>query len=231
MKKLITICAIAGLILAAGGVAQAVPTTTGWMNPTANIPGPNNWGFNKPASAYTYGIGLPPDDWPTAEAMPGTMQGKPFNVHEYYGYGFSVPAGATIDGIEVRMDASQRSLSPPTTSSLAVELSWDGGTSWTTTGYGTGPLNSGGESPFITYTIYTKGGISDDWGHTWTADEINNNNDFRVRLTATIIGSSNGRTYLDWVPVAVTYTASPVPEPTTICLLGLGALSLLRRKR
>ena len=194
MKKLIVICAVAGLVLAVSNMAQA--TFTGWMNPTADSPGPNNWGFNNPTGAYTDGTG--PDGWSYAWAMPGTMYGKPFNVHEFYGYGFSVPLGDTINGIEVRMDAWR--ITATTTGSLAVELSWDSGTSWTTMGYGTGTLPYGEKT-------YYEGSTSDTWGHTWTTSELGNNY-FRVRLTTSCSGSitcSSRTFYLDWVPVKVYY--------------------------
>ena len=65
-------------------------------------------------------------------------------------------------------------------------------------------------------TTYTQGSSSTNWGHSWTADEINTG--FRVRQIFTISGS-NGRGYLDWVPVEVTYTASPptvIPAPSAV---------------
>jgi hypothetical protein len=228
MKKLIVICVVAGLILAAGDVAQAAPTTTGWMSPTANY-SPNiigDLGFNTPPGppigAYAdSGTGV--DGY--AEAWPYGHADK----EQYYGYGFSVPVGATINGIEVRMDAWRNSYA--TTGSMTVDLSWDGGISWTPTAYSTGNLYEG------EWTYY-EGGASDTWGRTlldpWTADEINNS--FRVRLIAAASGGTNGRVYLDWVPVRVTYdtvTSTVIPAPAAVLLGGIGVVLVgwLRRRR
>jgi len=145
---------------------------SGWKSPTINI-----GSFNNPTYAYA-------DDTNISTATNG-------QVHQYYGYDFSsVPAGATIDGIEVRMDAQRSGV--PHNGSLAVELSWDNGVSWTSTGYGTGALPN-------SETTYVEGGESDIWGHSWTLSELSN---FRVRLTA----NTDNQIKLDWVPAIIYYT-------------------------
>ena len=114
--------------------------------------------------------------------------------HLYYNYDISIPAGATINGIEVRLDAwvdlgggNQQ---------LCAELSWDGGTTWTAA---TTTTNLTG-----TETTYILGSASDTWGRTWSAAELSNPT-FRVRLT--MVANSTAREFrLDWVPVRVTYT-------------------------
>jgi len=214
MKKVIVICAVAGLILAAGNVAQAA--FTGWVSPTANSPVPGNLGFNVPYAAYA--DGPYPGNWNAEINQFGYG-------HTYYGYDFSaIPDGATINGIQVKLDAWYNS-TYVSSGSIAVELSWDNGTNWTTTGYGTGALTSAEQS-------YILGGTSNTWSttHTWTATEIETA--FRVRLVATVNDGTtnlNPDLFLDWVPVEVAYI--PVPEPTTIALLGFGSLALLRKRR
>lgn len=80
------------------------------------------------------------------------------------------------------------------TTRLCVELSWNGGTSWTAAKVLT--LTSTAE------TTYQFGGAADTWGRTWTAAELSNAN-FRVRFTD---ATSNNKTYrLDYVAVQVTY--------------------------
>ncbi len=81
------------------------------------------------------------------------------------------------------------------TNSMDVELSWDGGTSWTA------PHTDTVESTTEHTTVL--GGASDTWGHAWTPAELSNTN-FRVRLTSNSSGSTRDF-FLDWVPVKVYY--------------------------
>ncbi len=114
--------------------------------------------------------------------------------HLYYNYGFSIPAGATINGIEVRLDAWSDSTSG--TPQICVELSWDAGTTWT----------AAKTSAALTtaQATYTLGSTSDTWGRTWSNGEFSNAN-LRVRLT--MVAASTAREFrLDWAAVQVTYT-------------------------
>ena len=78
---------------------------------------------------------------------------------------------------------------------ICVQLSWDGGTTWTTA-KSTTTLSS-------TEATYTLGSISDRWGSTWTSSNFSNTN-FRIRV---IDVASNASRYffLDYVAVNVTY--------------------------
>jgi len=104
-----------------------------------------------------------------------------------------------IDGLEVRLDWYLDSTA--NTNSMSVELSWNGGTTWTTAQTDT-------VESTVEHTT-TLGGPADNWGHTWdvTAGELSATN-FMVRITS---NSNNfGRDfYLDWVPVRV-YSHTPV---------------------
>ncbi|MCJ7509914.1 MAG: hypothetical protein MUP14_03385, partial [Dehalococcoidia bacterium] len=100
---------------------------------------------------------------------------------------------------------------------MCVDLSWDGGTTWTAAKT-TANLTTSQQT-------YTLGSVSDNWGHTWSSTEFSNAN-FRLRITD--IASSTTRNFrLDWVAVQVTYTpplgfaalpltlpVEPTPEPT-----------------
>jgi hypothetical protein len=91
----------------------------------------------------------------------------------------------------VRLDARINTASG--TRRMCVQLSWDGGSTWTspdqTSNLGT------------SLQTYTLGGASDDWGHTWTATQLSNAN-FRVRV-ANVADSTSRTFFLDWVTVKV----------------------------
>ncbi len=120
-----------------------------------------------------------------------TNNGK--DKHIYRDYGFGLPSGATIKGIEVRLDAKVDSIS--NAPKMCVQLSWNGGGTWTAA-KSTATLTT-------TEATYILGGTADTWGRTWANGDFSNTN-FRVRVIN--VASSTVRTFsLDWVAVRVTY--------------------------
>jgi hypothetical protein len=115
--------------------------------------------------------------------------------HLYYDYGFTIPAGSTINGIEVRLDAWVDS----TASSpfMCVELSWDGGATWTAA-KNTATLGTA-------EATFTLGTTTDTWGRTWASTDFTNAN-FRVRIT-NVAGNNQRDFRLDWAAVQVSYVA------------------------
>jgi Carboxypeptidase regulatory-like domain len=100
--------------------------------------------------------------------------------------------GSTILGIQVQLTGrvSSTSSSPK----YCVQLSWDGGASWTS-GKTTGRLST-------VLATYTLGSTSDTWGHAWTTAQLGSAS-FRVQIID--LASSTARTfYLDSVGVSVT---------------------------
>ena len=180
------------LVLWAFGITAA-GQDTGWLNPSAN-----SGSFRNPTYAYY-------DDTLWASASPG-------NVHVYWGYSIAIPPGASVTGIEVRLDAWRWPSGVLFDAFLDVQLSWDGGASWTPR-YTAGPLG-GYEQSWIL------GGPNDGWGRSWSASDFQPDR-FRVRLTA-----REGReTRLDWVAVRVYFSGglSLTLNPTTV---NLGTLTL-----
>jgi hypothetical protein len=100
-----------GLLLLFVGLA-GLAQETGWMDPSADM------------GQFTNGPRAYHRDGRYAVASHG-------QEHSYEGYGISLPGGSEVVGIEVLFTARKDG---STNSSLEVELSWDGGVSWTATG-------------------------------------------------------------------------------------------------
>jgi hypothetical protein len=109
----------------------------------------------------------------------------------YYGFGTLVPAGATVTGIQVSLEANDDNDRP-----FDVLLSYDGGSNWTDP-KGSGDF-SGGDSTAVV------GGAGDLWGHGWTLAILNSDN-FRVMLDPESDWPGDS-TYLDQLQVKVSYT-------------------------
>ena len=126
----------------------------------------------------------------------GTVTPDPLkDRHRFSGFVTGLPGSvSSITGIRVRADLGLNNNGG--TSNLCAQLSWNGGTTWTT--IQTIALNGTGES---TYTI---GGTADTWGRTWTPAELGPTT-FVVRLIDAS-SMSNKRYELDYLAVSVTYT-------------------------
>jgi FtsP/CotA-like multicopper oxidase with cupredoxin domain len=159
---------------------------TGFRNPTAEAAdtGGDGNGFElNPANAFTDGAGF-------ASNIDGAG-----DQHRYYVYGFdgAIPAGATILGIEAQLDWWLDGTGGA--NSMSVELSWDGGATWTAAKTDTRETKT-------EHTVVL-GSDSDTWGRTWTPGELSDAN-FRVRVRSNST-SENRDFFLDWVPVQVSY--------------------------
>jgi PKD repeat protein len=201
--KSVSIMTILALVLALGAVfvpgGVALAADTGQQSPTANY-GPSATDWSIPTYAYA-------DDGNTTAGPHGALQ-------IYHDYGFSIPAGSTIDGIEVTLEGAYFSESnpgdPTTAAQIKVEVSWGGGATGTISGTRTQVITG-------TATTYTIGGAADTWGHSWTVSELSNAN-FRVRIFAETTPTTAGHfARLDWLPVTVYYTApAAVPSITSV---------------
>lgn len=178
-----------------------VPGNTGLLSPTANAAvtsgaGDNNGYEVNAANAYADGVGVAQDvnsGTGTSSSCTSTAKDK----HQYYNYNISLPVGTTVTGVEVRLDGFVDSVGS-NAPKFCVQLSWDGGTTWTATKQ-TATLTTA-------EATYMLGSTSDNWGHVWTSTDLSNAN-FRVRLTDIASGSgANSRDFsLDWIAVRVNY--------------------------
>lgn len=159
---------------------------TGFHNPTAEAADGGDGFENNPQHAFQ-------DDGNAASSQ--ELLGGTQNSHRYFNYGFSIHPSCEIQGIEVRLDWWL--LTTLGTNSMSVDLSWDGGNSWTATKADTTETTS-------PHTAIL-GGDSDTWGRVWSPGELSNAN-FRVRVHTHRTVSQTF--FLGWVPVNV-YFAPP----------------------
>ncbi len=180
------------------GNEYCVATSTGYRSATAQAAvtsssGDNNGFQTSPANMLADDGAFAVDtNSGTSTSTSCTSTAK--DRHVLSNFGFSIPAGSTIQGIEVKLNSKVDS----TTGSprFCVQLSWNGGSSWTTA------LTSGTIS--TAETIYIVGGVTNTWGRTWTNNDFTNAN-FRVRLV--MIASNTSRDFsLDWVGVQVRHS-------------------------
>lgn len=119
------------------------------------------------------------------------------NKQDYYTFGFSLPPMGNINGIEVRVEAAG-SLFNSTT--IGVELSWDGGATYTAAGKSFSVAAGAADA------LYTLGGSADVWGHTFTFAQMSDSN-FRLRINANVIDPDVPRSaQIDGIEVKVYYT-------------------------
>ena len=173
---------------------------TGFLSPSVNAAqtssaGDNN-GFEVSSSnAHANGGGVAQDvNSGTNNNSSCTANSK--DKHRFYNFNFTLPGGATVKGIEVQLDAFADSTS--SSPKMCVQLSWDGGTTWTAA--------KQTQSLTTSEATYTLGSPTDTWGRTWTLANLSNTS-FRVRVVD--IASSSGATSrdfsLDCISVRVSY--------------------------
>lgn len=202
---MITLILATGLVLPFTGLAVAYysPSTsctnTEWVNPSANC-----GEFDDASCAYA-------DDG----CQGGYATATNGEQNQYYGYDFCIPDGSTINGIKVRLDWWLDDTY--CTNFIEVQLSWDGGTSWTSPKYANTECTCDGNPTDIL------GSCSDTWGHDWTVDQLSDNN-FRVKIICH--STYNHRDfYLDWVPVKV-YYCPPTAYNLTVTAAGFGNITV-----
>lgn len=118
-------------------------------------------------------------------------------------FGFTIPAGATIDGIKVEVERKQ----------VQNDASWnivDFSVLIVKGGSTTGSDKSLGDVWVTSDAYKTFGGTTDKWGTTWTATDINASN-FGVQLRAGTdadFGFDTNTASVDHVRITVYYTAA-----------------------
>ena len=124
--------------------------------------------------------------------------------HRFWDFGFSIPGGSTIAGLEVRLDARADSTSG--TPRMCVQLSSDGGTTWT----------AAKTTPTLGTAMasFTLGGTADTWGRTWTSANLANAN-FRLRVI-NVASSTSRDFFVNWVAVRPHLTTADPPALSAV---------------
>lgn len=189
---LLCLCAVAvcGCFAASGANTQLrSPTTT-----------PSSFHWENVPYAFANGGGEAHPTWGGAEAT-------------FSGFGFSIPTGRPILGIEVLVDAR---LEGTPMNAFRVFLVAAGGYT---------PAGSPGVQQTSTETTYSVGGATETWGRAWTAEELNSG-DFAIMVKADI--DSRWELYVDWVRVNV-YYGDPVSPISVLPSGAAGSGSFLDR--
>jgi hypothetical protein len=181
--------------------ATASPSTSTGAKPcvpasnAADTGGNNNGYEGTPTNACAADAAVATDGNTGTAGRSASCTNTANDRHRFWGYAFGLPGSvASVQGITVRADAGMSNNGG--TSVLCVELSWDGGTTWTAAKSAT--------LAGTAVTTYTLGSSSDTWGQTWTAAQLSTTS-FRVRVTdATTQSNKNYR--LDYLAVTVQYT-------------------------
>jgi hypothetical protein len=183
----------ASVVIAAPTVTTAYQDCANTAAVTANA-GDNNGYESNPGRACALD-GSVAADVSTGTDTTDSCTSNAKDKHDFWGYALGLPASVTsIDGIAIRPTAGMNNNGG--TTRLCVQLSWNGGASWTSP-----------QSADLTATALTRyaiGGAGDRWGRSWTPAELAGGT-FRLRVIDTST-QPNKTVNLDAIQVSVTYT-------------------------
>lgn len=175
--------------------------STDYKSPTTNAVGYSGFLPFDPTQAYT-------DDVTEGTSLDAkctqfkNIRERGYNPDSviYSGFGFNIPSGATIDGIEVVVSAYRGGKVEGAI--FGIRISKDSGLNWTE--------YKGTPMLMVNDAIYNLGSSIDKWGTTWDPDSFSNTN-FRLEIVPeggkAIPLTHNGRQWmLDNVRVKIYYT-------------------------
>jgi len=180
-----------------GGNVPPQPNVTGGSEGGGQVIG-NDPGFNQPSSSgsgiatgWSVGWATPANGFASDNAY---ATSNATSSTDYSVFGFAVPSTDTVTGIMVKLEASASAGG----GTIKVELSWNGGTATTTSGFTTSALTTSD-------VVYTLGSASANWGRTWAPADLSDAN-LRVRIVA--VPSSGNTVKLDAIQVNVFHQAT-----------------------
>lgn len=139
-----------------------------------------------------------------------TVSPSPFDVLSHYltvsNFGFTIPAGATINGITVEIERKASANGVNNITDNSVKIIKSSGSLGATNKADTVSLWPTSDA-FATY-----GSAADVWGETWLSSDINNAN-FGVAIAVNMNYSTTVTASIDFIRITVDYTPlSPVPN-------------------
>lgn len=168
---------------------------TGFLSPTTNQPtvgGDANGYEINPTNAYA-DDGLSAADMDSGAGASTSCTSPRKDRHLFYDFNVTLPGSATIAGLEVRLDAGADSTAGAPL--LCVQLSADGGATWTTPQV-TGALGT-------TEATFIVGGSANTWGRTWSVANLSNAS---FRIVVTSVAAATDRDFnLEYVALRVHY--------------------------
>lgn len=179
-KMIFSILVIMCLGLIGYDTGTAVADDTGWKSPSSSVAGGQ---YTNPDNAFSS------DNAYATNGTDGQSQ-------LYANFGFSIPSGSTINGIEVTVEGKTSSTSGGR--QFNVALSGDSGSNFTSEKT-TGALTTSDST-------HTLGGNADLWSGSWNQSNFTNDN-FRVKVISKISGGSKILS-LDHIQVKVHYSPS-----------------------
>jgi len=122
------------------------------------------------------------------------------------GFGFAIPAGATILGITLQIERSAAAL---------ITTGVDSSVRLLQAGVAAGDDKASASAwPSSVDAVATYGGITDLWGTTWTPALVNASG-FGMSIAVTV-GGSGGSMRIDYIAITVTYRIGGAPYTMTM---------------
>ena len=182
-------CGLIAVAILIFSIFLVLATDTGYKSPTATGSASNSW--TNPTNAYTS------DNQYAIEATAGEMQ-------DYYNFGFNVPIGATINGIEVAVEgyAELNFEFNGDAAAVKMQVSNDFGSTYSTA-QGISFTTAEGE------VTHTYGGATNLWGLSWASGDFANT-DFMIRIEMDRLYGGATAFNADHIQVKVYYTGGVV---------------------
>lgn len=170
------------------GVIPVFADDTGFLPPSAVI---SNTGWQSPNNVFT-------SDNNRSEAD------RDSDVVVYGSFNFDIPGGATVNGIEVRVEGYRTA--GIIDRQMKIDMSGDAGLNW-----------SSSKTTNLPYALYgigegvrSYGSSADLWGKSWEYSEFTNEN-FRLKFDANLASASSDLR-IDYVAAKIFYTPNHTPS-------------------